>query len=262
MATTLSDKITNLNRDNAHRLFLGSSSAAPPSLARKCRKADQQNRLCDVARERRTGQGGIRAVAHDALARLRVRYTRPPNFFLVQITDNVSFGGSELEGAFARHSLRMVLQAFSACAAALSQDIAHLLQTPPGESSWRSHPTHTALLASPPPALSAYTARLRKLANADRLPLLLVHAFVRHLGDVRGGLALHDKLSGVYGSDDGQGVQFLDFRAAKSDAAQLQRWYEDQLNDVVGDSREQKSKRIYRDRTTAYFSTEYPSPQL
>ena len=164
--------------------------------------------------------------------------------------------GSELEGAFARHSLRMVLQAFSACAAAISQDIAHLLQTP-GESSWRSHPTHTALLASPPPALSAYTTRLQKLANADRLPLLLVHAFVRHLGDVRGGLALHDKLSGVYGSDDGQGVRFLDFRAEKSDAAQLQRWYEDRLNDVVGDSREQKSKRIY----TSCFSTECTSPQ-
>jgi len=136
----------------------------------------------------------------------------------------------------------MVLQAFSACTTAINRDISHLLQipeSPSSSSSWRSHPTHTALLASPPPALSAYTSRLRKLADTDRLPSLLVHAFVRHLGDVRGGLALHDKLADVYG-DDGQVVTFLDFRAAEADAGELQRWYDDQLNDVVGDSREQK----------------------
>jgi heme oxygenase len=90
--------------------------------------------------------------------------------------------------------------------APLSADISTLLGV--SEVEWPAHPTHAALLAAPPPPLSAYTAHLHAL-SATQPALLLAHAYVRYLGDLSGGQVLRRRVAKAYALDaDGAGVEF------------------------------------------------------
>jgi heme oxygenase (biliverdin-producing, ferredoxin) len=99
---------------------------------------------------------------------------------------------------------------------------------------------HTALLSSPPPPLTAYTSRLQALSDSPDPSLLLAHAYVRYLGDMRGGVIIRNRLAEAYGLDEvrGLGVKFYDWKELGK--PQVQQWYRDGLDLGVGDNLELK----------------------
>ncbi|PCH40299.1 hypothetical protein WOLCODRAFT_117037 [Wolfiporia cocos MD-104 SS10] len=128
----------------------------------------------------------------------------------------------------------------------LSADISYYLDT--DESTWRSHPAHVALMASPPSALSRYLARIQDIAqSADPSPLL-AHAYVRYLGDLSGGQVIRNRIVKSYGLSDGRGVAFYEFKslggtgpATIGDMKKIKEWYRGSMNSSVGDNQALKA---------------------
>jgi heme oxygenase (biliverdin-producing, ferredoxin) len=149
-----------------------------------------------------------------------------------------------LESALATHATDPVLAptyrpAQLARTERLEADIAYLLETLPASdlpspssssattkeplplaraapASFAAHPLYTAFLAAPPPALTAYLARLHTLAaSRASAPLLLAHAYVRYLGDLSGGQVIRRRIAKAYAlpTDDGadSGTAFYAF---------------------------------------------------
>jgi heme oxygenase (biliverdin-producing, ferredoxin) len=130
----------------------------------------------------------------------------------------------------------------------LEADIAYLLKVP--ESSWKSHPLHHSLVISPPPALTAYVARLRELADSEDPSPLLAHAYVRYLGDLSGGQTIKHTLARAYDLDSpGLGLSFYEFKelttsktASLGELRRIKDWYRDGMNKGVGDDVVKKGK--------------------
>lgn len=127
-------------------------------------------------------------------------------------------------------------------APALSADIAYFLEVP--EASWKSHPTHKALLASYPPALDAYVSRIKEISNSNDPSPLLAHAYVRYLGDLSGGQTIRHSLAKAYSLDEksGQGLSFYAFKelrsskpAAQGEMKRIKDWFREGMNSGVGD---------------------------
>lgn len=121
----------------------------------------------------------------------------------------------------------------------LSADIAHLLDTP--ESSWQSHPITSDLVSNPPQPFSAYTSRLRHLADHEP-SALLAHAYVRYLGDLSGGQFIKRRVARAYGLEDGEGLSFYDFKQLGGNASgtigdmkKIKEWYREGMNAGAGD---------------------------
>jgi heme oxygenase len=126
--------------------------------------------------------------------------------------------------------------------APLSADISTLLGV--SEVEWPAHPTHAALLAAPPPPLSAYTAHLHAL-SATQPALLLAHAYVRYLGDLSGGQVLRRRVAKAYALDaDGAGVEFYAFGSLAGarvgnagDLLKLKVWFREGIDAADADAR-------------------------
>jgi heme oxygenase len=153
---------------------------------------------------------------------------------------------SAFERALDRHSNHAVLEpiynpTLLARAPSLSADISYLLEVP--ESSWKAHPMHRALMASPPPALTAYISRIEELSNNNPTPLL-AHAYVRYLGDLSGGQTIRHTIAKTYGLDEstGDGLSFYSFKELRStklanqgDMKRIKEWFRAGMNSGVGD---------------------------
>jgi hypothetical protein len=124
----------------------------------------------------------------------------------------------------------------------LSADIAHMLSV--SESEWQSHPVHTALLADSPQPLTAYTSRLRTLADTQPA-LLLAHSYVRYLGDLSGGQFIKRRIAKAYGLDveaeSGSGVEFYSFGSLEGarignmgDMKKVKEWFREGMDSGVG----------------------------
>jgi len=121
----------------------------------------------------------------------------------------------------------------------LAVDISSLLQT--SESSWQSHPIHTELIQSPPPAVTAYTSRIQDIADSADPSPLLAHAYVRYLGDLSGGQTIRHRIAKAYNLEDGIGTSFYDFQplggtgtASIGDMKRIKEWYREEMNTSVG----------------------------
>ena len=83
---------------------------------------------------------------------------------------------SELEDAFDTHQAHPTLAptynpGLLRRAPAISSDISFFLDT----EAWKTHPVHQSLVASPPPALSAYIQRIKDLSKSSDPSALLGH---------------------------------------------------------------------------------------
>lgn len=140
---------------------------------------------------------------------------------------------SALELALSEHAAhdrlaRIYNPSILARADLLGQDITHFLGLKPSED-WKSHPSVSKLLSSPPSALTEYVERIRSLGRDDNsLPsfkgytyppppaqswLLLAHAYVRYLGDLNGGQTLKLRVAKAYDLDPValDGLRFFEF---------------------------------------------------
>ncbi|PFH53415.1 hypothetical protein AMATHDRAFT_93186, partial [Amanita thiersii Skay4041] len=147
-----------------------------------------------------------------------------------------------LEQALDKHASHPALEqtynpTLLARSASLSADISHLLQCP--EPSWPSHPIHTSLIASPPPALTAYLTRISTLADTDPAALL-AHSYTRYLGDLSGGQIIRYTIVKGYDLNDasGLGVQFYEFKstlnpnkpATQGEMKRIKEWFKNGVN--------------------------------
>merc|ERR1719174_39966 len=90
----------------------------------------------------------------------------------------------------------------------LAKDLDFLCGTP----AWRD----SDHVQRPSDAVSAYVARLRKVAEEHTI-LLLAHSYTRYLGDLSGGQILKRKAKKTYAlPTTGEGVGFYEFPAVKS----------------------------------------------
>ncbi|KIJ62529.1 hypothetical protein HYDPIDRAFT_93839 [Hydnomerulius pinastri MD-312] len=152
---------------------------------------------------------------------------------------------STLERGLEKHSEHPVLQptyypSLLERGPKLAADIAFLLNTP--ESTWKFHSLHVALVASPPPAFTAYLERLRELSDAEDPSPLLAHAYIRYMGDMSGGQQMRRSIVKAYGLDSktGSGVEFYAFgwgnETAKWCFERPKAWFRDGMNTGVGDN--------------------------
>ncbi|KAI0688705.1 heme oxygenase [Cytidiella melzeri] len=188
-----------------------------------------------------------------------------------------------LETALEKYSTHPVLAptynpTLFARTAALSSDISHFLQLP--ESSWLSHPIHTSLEASPPEAFTAYTARIRYLADTNPAGLL-AHAYVRYLGDLSGGQFIKRRIIKAYNLDDdddnhsGRGVAFYEFGklggeagvATIGDIKKVKEWFRKGMCEGVGEDEACKAMildeaNVAFELNTGLFTTLRPPSRL
>jgi len=155
---------------------------------------------------------------------------------------------STLERALEHHATFPTLQptfnpALLARAPALAADISYLLQVP--ESSWKSHPIHTALTSSPAAPLTAYVSRIQELSDSADPSPLLAHAYVRYLGDLSGGQMIRHKLAKAYQLDEqlGLGLAFYAFKsldtpkpASLGEMRRIKDWFRAGINAGGGDA--------------------------
>jgi len=160
---------------------------------------------------------------------------------------------SIFEQALDQHSSHPTLHptynpAVLARTSSLESDISFLLQVP--ESSWQSHPLHTAVISSPPPQFTQYISRLEALSASPDPSPLLAHAYVRYLGDLSGGQFIRRRISKAYELDntDGDGVRFYVFKQLGGtkegnigDFKKIKEWYRDGMNVGAGDNQELKA---------------------
>jgi len=153
-----------------------------------------------------------------------------------------------LERALEHHATFPTLQptfnpALLARAPALAADISYLLQVP--ESSWKSHPIHTALTSSPAAPLTAYVSRIQELSDSADPSPLLAHAYVRYLGDLSGGQMIRHKLAKAYQLDEqlGLGLAFYAFKsldtpkpASLGEMRRIKDWFRAGINAGGGDA--------------------------
>ncbi|KAG6866188.1 hypothetical protein C0991_007738 [Blastosporella zonata] len=140
----------------------------------------------------------------------------------------------------------------------LAADIAFLLDMP--DLSWKSHPIHTALLEDNPPALTAYVARIRELADAPDPSPLLAHSYVRYLGDLSGGQIIRRTIGKAYGLDDalGQGLSFYSFKeltsakqATQGEMKHIKDWFRTGMN-KAGEQGEDVKASVVKEANTAF----------
>ncbi|OBZ71509.1 Heme oxygenase 2 [Grifola frondosa] len=138
----------------------------------------------------------------------------------------------------------------------IAADISHLLQV--NESTWQSHPMHTALMLSPPSALTDYVSRIEAVAESSDPSPLLSHAYVRYLGDLSGGQFIRRRVVKAYGLENGNGVQFYDFKplggtgsGTIGDMKKIKEWYRDGMNTAVGNDKALKAA-IVREANLAF----------
>ncbi|KAF9496595.1 heme oxygenase-like protein [Pleurotus eryngii] len=152
-----------------------------------------------------------------------------------------------IEEALERHAANTVLQPthnpiLLARKSSLSADISAVLQVP--ESSWQAHPIYTSLMASPPPALTAYTSRITDIESTDP-SLLLAHSYARYLGDLSGGQVIKHRTAKAYGLDEQSniGLSFYAFRqlgssvpaTSQGDMKKIKVWFKAGMDAGVGD---------------------------
>ncbi|CCM04927.1 uncharacterized protein FIBRA_07124 [Fibroporia radiculosa] len=150
-----------------------------------------------------------------------------------------------LEAALEKHSSHPVIQSthnpsLLSRAPNISADLSYLLHV--DHSAWTSHPMHVALMASPPPALAEYLARLQRAANSDDPSALVAHAYVRYLGDLSGGQEIRMKIAKAYGLSDGCGTTFYEFAplegsglATRGDMKKIKDRFRQRLDAAIGD---------------------------